>query len=94
MEIEFLNTEEKQALLAKLDAILAHNTEKAKKELLKQPVSNEDFIKLMGISSRTAQNWRDKGVIEFYKIGDKIYYTWDSIHKMMETHKVKSFRGL
>ncbi len=94
MNIKLITQEDLQEINKRLDSILAQQTEKAKKELLRQPVSNQEFIKLMGISSRCAQNWRDRGIIEFYKIGDKIFYSWEAIHAMLETHKVKSFKGL
>lgn len=86
-EVEF------SELIQKIEELRLQKNDAIKKELLREPVSNQEFIKLMGISSRCAQNWRDKGIIEFYKIGDKIYYSWESIHRMLDTHRVKSFKG-
>ena len=51
--------------------------------------SNEEFIKLMNISSRTAQNWRDEGKITFSQIGGKIYYSTEDITIMLNNHKIK-----
>ncbi|WP_460672948.1 helix-turn-helix domain-containing protein [Larkinella ripae] len=36
---------------------------------------NEDLCKLLSVSKRSLQNWRDEGLIEFSQIGHKIYYT-------------------
>mgnify|MGYP000200432454 CR=1 FL=1 len=51
--------------------------------------SNEEFIKLMNISKRTAQNWRDEGKITFSQIGGKIYYSTEDITIMLNNHKIK-----
>lgn len=51
--------------------------------------SNEEFIELMGISRRTAQNWRDEGKITFSQIGGKIYYSSKDISIMLNNHKIK-----
>ena len=35
---------------------------------------NQEFMLLMNISKRTAQEWRNKKIIEFSQVGNKIYY--------------------
>ena len=47
---------------------------------------NSDFIRLMNISKRTAQDWRDEGLITYSQIGNKIYYTQAHINEFIETH--------
>ncbi|MFK7807552.1 MAG: helix-turn-helix domain-containing protein [Saprospiraceae bacterium] len=42
-------------------------------------IDNNAFLKLMGVSSRTAQIWRDEGIIGFSQIGKKIYYRMSDI---------------
>lgn len=44
---------------------------------------NQEFMKLMNISKRTAQEWRNKQVIEFSQIGNKIYYRFSDIKKLL-----------
>jgi hypothetical protein len=51
-------------------------------------VDNETFVDLMCISKRTAQSWRDKGLITFSQIGSKIYYTQEDINNFFKEHKV------
>lgn len=46
-------------------------------------IDNEDFIRLMKISKRTAQNWRDSGTIAFSQIGNKIYYKSSDIEDLL-----------
>lgn len=54
-------------------------------------VDNEEFIKMMKISRRTAQTWRDEGKISFSQVGNKIYYKLSDIEKTMQEYYNKSF---
>ncbi len=49
-------------------------------------LDNKDFIKLMGISGRTAQQWRDDGFIQFSQIGNKIYYRMSEIQRFLNNN--------
>jgi hypothetical protein len=40
-------------------------------------------MKLMNISKRTAQEWRNKKIIEFSQVGNKIYYRLSDIQKLL-----------
>jgi 3-methyladenine DNA glycosylase Tag len=55
-------------------------------------VDNADFIRLMKISKRTAQVWRDEGVISFSQVGNKIYYKFSDIEALLKIHEHKPFR--
>ena len=46
-------------------------------------VDNVDFIKLMNISKRTAQSWRDEGKISFSQVAGKIYYKMSDIQDLL-----------
>jgi len=37
----------------------------------------------MNISKRTAQEWRNKKIIEFSQVGNKIYYRLSDIQKLL-----------
>lgn len=50
------------------------------------PIDNSDFIRVMHISKRTAQDWRDKKVIPYIKIRGKIYYQVKDIKALLEKH--------
>lgn len=54
-------------------------------------VDNQDFLDLMKISKRTAQNWRDTGVINFSQIGSKIYYRMSDIESLLDNNYNKCF---
>lgn len=45
---------------------------------------NGEFMKLMNISKRTAQEWRNKKIIEFSQVGNKIYYSLSDIKILLK----------
>lgn len=45
---------------------------------------NSEFMQLMNISKRTAQQWRDNKIIGFSQVGNKIYYKLKDILKLLE----------
>ena len=49
-------------------------------------IDNDTFAKLMGVSSRTAQKWRDNGLIGFSKLGKKIYYRMSDVDQFLKDH--------
>lgn len=46
--------------------------------------NNQQFMKLMDISKRTAQDWRDKKIIGYFQIGNKIYYRHSDIQLLLK----------
>jgi hypothetical protein len=53
-------------------------------------LNNPQFMELMGISIETAQMWRDKGIVSYIKIGNKIYYRISDIQELLERNYNKS----
>ena len=85
--------QEVQALVESLkEAVTAlHDKTKGSK---KEFVGNEEFMELMGISKRTAQCWRDEGIIAFSQVGSKIYYSMTDIAKLMQEHRRCQFNEI
>lgn len=54
-------------------------------------INNEKFIELMGVSSRTAQIWRDAGEIGFSQKGKKIYYRMSDIDQFLLEYRKTPF---
>jgi len=52
-------------------------------------LDNSDFMEMFKISARTAQNWRDEGLIEYAQVKGKIYYKLKDVQKFLERHKKK-----
>lgn len=55
-------------------------------------IDNADFIQAMKISKRTAQTWRDEGIISFSQVGSKIYYRMGDVQKMLESNLRPAFK--
>lgn len=47
-------------------------------------IDNEEFQKLFKISPGTAANWREKGLIAYSQINNKIVYKIEDINKMLD----------
>lgn len=60
--------------------------EKSPKE---QWLDNQEFMQLLKVSRRTAQNYRDSNMIAFSIIGNKIYYKLSDIEELLNRHYQK-----
>lgn len=49
-------------------------------------LDNNEVCRMLRLSSRTLQDYRDKGFIAFYKIEGKILYKISDIRSMLEQH--------
>lgn len=47
-------------------------------------LNTDEFVKLMSVSPRTAQVWRDEGLIGFSQQGKKIYYRMSDIEAFLK----------
>ena len=54
-------------------------------------IDTEEFVKLMKVSHRTAQVWRDEGKIGFSQHGRKIYYRMSDIDRFLDAQYKKPF---
>lgn len=68
--------EETTEINSKLNAVANQNPEDVF-------YNNQEFMKLMDISKRTAQDWRDKKIIGYFQIGNKIYYRLSDIKALL-----------
>ncbi len=53
-------------------------------------ITNSQFTKLMGISLKTAQSWRDQNVINFSQVNNKIYYRASDIKALLDNNYRKT----
>lgn len=90
MEAVILSKEQFEELITTVNQIAESVKTKStpKQEVF---VDNEEFIKMMKISRRTAQTWRDEGKISFSQVGNKIYYKLSDIERTMQEYYNKSF---
>ena len=91
MEAIILSKNQYDELLKKIDEVKTSLDEKQKnpKDVF---VDNQEFLQLMNISKRTAQTWRDEGVVSFSQIGSKIYYRMSDVEKLLEKNYNKAFK--
>ena len=93
MTAVILTSEQYQEIIQKLDELrsqLAAN----KNSVEVQFIDNQQFIKLMSVSKRTAQTWRDEGIISFSQVGSKIYYRMSDVKKMLDSNYKPSFKNV
>ncbi len=90
MEVITMQTEAYQNLVSKIDEINTRLTQK-EKQPKEQWLDNKEFMDLLKISKRTAQYYRDNGLISFSQVGSKIYYKLSDIEELMKKHYNKSF---
>ena len=55
-------------------------------------LANNDVSKLLNISTRSLQDWRDNGTISYIQISGKILYRQSDILKLLEDNYEKSWR--
>lgn len=55
-------------------------------------LDNQEFCQLLKISKRTAQNYRDQGLVTFSQIGSKVYYKLADVHALLESNRVAALR--
>ncbi|MAL58615.1 helix-turn-helix protein [Cellulophaga sp. RHA_52] len=90
MEAIILSTQQYKDLVNRLDDLNKQLEEKQKKPQ-DTFLDNQEFLQLMNISKRTAQTWRDEGVISFSQIGSKIYYRMSDVQKLLDNNYRKAF---
>jgi RNA-binding protein YhbY len=73
----------------KLDEIIKISFVNKADELGNKWLNNEQVKELLGVSTRTLQNYRDQLVIPFSQHGKKIYYSKADIEKYMNDHRIK-----
>lgn len=90
MEAIILSTQQYKELVNRLDDLNKQLEEKQKKPQ-DTFLDNQEFLQLMNISKRTAQTWRDEGIVSFSQIGSKIYYRMSDVQKLLDKNYKAAF---
>lgn len=53
-------------------------------------ITNSQFTKLMGISLKTAQLWRDQNIVNYSQINNKIYFRASDIKALLDSNYRKT----
>jgi hypothetical protein len=74
-----------------LETKIEQLTREFKARQIKEPdlilLDNTDFILMFKISTKTAQNWREEGLIEYAQVKGKIYYSLKDIRSFINRHR-------
>jgi len=57
--------------------------QKKEEELSRDFISDVELRERLGISRTTLYNWRKEGIIPYKRIGNKLFYQWKAIKKIM-----------
>lgn len=78
-------TEEIEMILQRLNKI--EESVRIRQKIPEQTFfDNQEFIQIMNISKRTAQGWRDNGLIKYSQVGSKIYYLMSNILELLNNN--------
>ncbi|MBS0645866.1 MAG: helix-turn-helix domain-containing protein, partial [Verrucomicrobia bacterium] len=55
-------------------------------------LDNQELMLMLKISKRTAQHYRDSGLISFSQVGNKIYYKLSDVEELLKAHYNKAFK--
>lgn len=75
-----------------LDSIKVALTNRTPHLKVEKYLTNNDVSKLLNISIRSLQDWRDNGTIGYIQISGKILYRQSDILKLLEDNYEKSWR--
>lgn len=84
MQAKILTQKEYEGVLAKLDLLKQLTNENQRKVYL----DNLQLQAFLGISKRTAKEFREQGSLPFFQMGRKFYYAIADIEAMMLCLKV------
>lgn len=91
MEIVTFQSEVYKDIASKIDAINQRLNAKEKKPT-ETWLDNQELMLLLKISKRTAQHYRDSGLLSFSQVGNKIYYKLSDVEELLKSHYNKSFK--
>ena len=91
MEVITIQSEAFNQIVEKIDAVNKRLDAK-EKEPKETWLDNTEIMALLKISKRTAQTYRDSGLISFAQVGNKIYYRLSDIETLLNKHYFKAFK--
>lgn len=76
----------------KMEALETILKEKSEQEINSQWINSTQVPKILGISQKTWQTYRDKRLIPFSQIGSKIFVKREDLENFMNSHYIPSKR--
>lgn len=88
MEVITIDSEAFKRIMAALEEVKKGVDDKTAPNLEALWLDNKQVAKILRVTERTLQNYRDKRVISFSQYGNKIYYKALDIQQHLEKHRV------
>lgn len=79
-----------QKMEADLQELKEFMREKNEQEINAQWIESVKVPRILGISRKTWQSWRDRRLIEFSQVGSKIYVRRADLEKFMMSHRIEA----
>lgn len=92
METQVMEARELQQIKETLEAFKNFMINVERDKLKKELLNNEEMMQFLGISKRTLQYYRDKGMLSFIQIKGKIYYKYEDIQEFLNANRNKAFK--
>jgi len=90
MNLVLIEKEVIDELFNKLNYLTAKlQSNESKNQLSENWISNKDLAKVMDVSFRTLQQYRDNGTLSYSKIGSKIYYEIKEVDSLLRTNIIE-----
>jgi len=95
MEVLTIQSDAFQQLMSRLESLETYFKHIARQ----QPMSEiwldiEETCKLLKVSKRTLQSYRDEGILSFSQVGGKIYFSSSIIEEHLRSHTRKAFKKI
>lgn len=82
--------EEYVALHRRLDNLEQLITDRNKADRDNDWIESEEVMRILGVSGKTWQNYRDQRLIPFSKIGKKIYVRREDLDNFLMSHRIEA----
>lgn len=69
-------------IMAAIEELSNRVADMNKHRFAEQYITNEELLQLLSISRRTAQDWRDQGILPYAQFAKKIFYRLSDIERM------------
>lgn len=89
INIEKCAFEMMMARLSELAQRVERLCHKRNDKALSQWLDNEDVCRMLNISKRTLQSYRDNGVLAYTQVDRKIYYSVTEVNRFINDKKIK-----
>lgn len=90
MEIIVMESEAFQEIKKNLNDIKAELSKSKIKNIEETWLSSKQVQKILGVSQKTWQTYRNKNLIQFSQIGQKIYVKTSWLNEFMERNSIKA----